>query len=92
MDMREVALGLLRLAHEDEVAHLKLRMIRDDQAPRFEGLKKSHPEIYKDFMEARSGPHETLLKNRVVLRDILTAVVEGRDEDLTEFINDWKVK
>ena len=78
MDVRRVALDLLKDAYEDEIAHLELRMIRDDQAPRFEELKDSHPEIYEDFMRARSGPHEVLLKNRRKRVEILVALIESR--------------
>lgn len=45
MDMRHVALDLLRDAYEDEIAHLELRIIRDDQAPRFEALRGTHSEF-----------------------------------------------
>jgi hypothetical protein len=68
---------LLDDAYQDEVAPLRLRRIRDTQAPRFEALKKSHPEIYKDFMAARTGPHETLLANRRRRVQLLTSVLEG---------------
>ena len=53
MNAKMTALDLLKDCHEDEIAHLELRMIRDAQAPRFEALKESHPEIYRDFMKAR---------------------------------------
>ena len=45
MDIRHVALDLLRDAYEDEIAHLELRIIRDDQAPRFESLRATHSEF-----------------------------------------------
>lgn len=77
MDKR-IALDLLRDAFEDEIAHLELRMIRDAQQPRFEELKDSHSEIFKDFMKARTGPHEVLLKNRRKRVEILTAFIEGK--------------
>ena len=57
---KNVLLKLLKDCFEDEIAHLELRMIRDSQAPRFELLKETHPEIYEDFMQARNGPHEVL--------------------------------
>ena len=70
-----ILIDLLEDAFEDEIAHLRLRVIRDAQAPRFEALKETHPEIYRDFMAARTGPHEVLLKNRRkrvrVLRDLI---------------------
>lgn len=77
MDMRQIALDLLRDCFEDEVAHLQLRMIRDNQAPRFEALRETHPEIYEDFMSARSGPHEVLLKNRRKRVEVLISIIEG---------------
>ena len=76
MDIRQVALDLLRDCFEDEIAHLELRIIRDNQAPRFKSLKKSHPEIYRDFMKARTGPHEILLKNRRKRVEALRALIE----------------
>lgn len=74
---KKIALDLLRDCFQDEIAHLELRMIRDTQAPRFEALKESHPEIYEDFMRARFGPHETLLKNRRKRVEILTKFIES---------------
>jgi len=74
---KEIALNLLRDCFEDELSHLELRMIRDAQAPRFLALKDSHPEIYEDFMKARTGPHEILLKNRKKRVDILTKYIES---------------
>ena len=44
-DIRKAALDLIRDCFEDEVAHLELRIIRDDQAPRFEGLRATHSEF-----------------------------------------------
>lgn len=74
--MKELYLELLTDCFEDEIAHLRLRIIRDTQAPRFEALKDSHPEIYKDFMKARTGPHEILLKNRRKREEILRNLIE----------------
>ena len=71
------ALELLRACFEDELAHLQLRMIRDRQQPRFEALKKSHPDIYEDFMRARNECHEVLLKNRRERVEVLRRLVEG---------------
>jgi hypothetical protein len=76
MDKR-VLLDLLKDCFDDEVAHLELRMIRDAQAPRFEALKETNPEIYEDFMAARSGPHEVLLKNRRKRVEVLREMIEG---------------
>ena len=70
-------LDLIKDCYENEIAHLELRMIRDAQQPRFEALKESHPEIYKDFMRARSGCHEVLLKNRIKRVETLTKIIEG---------------
>lgn len=79
-----IALGLLKDCFEDELAHLELRMIRDDQAPRFEKLKKSHPAIHRDFMRAREGPHEILLKNRRKRVELLTEIIEGLGLEVEE--------
>lgn len=76
-DVRAVALSLLKDCFADEIAHLELRIIRDNQAPRFLALKETNPEIYDDFMKARSGPHEILLKNRRRRVKILTQFVEN---------------
>lgn len=74
---KKILIDLLRDAFEDEIAHLQLRVIRDAQAPRFEKLKETHPEIYKDFMRARIGPHEVLFKNRRKRVEVLTRWIEG---------------
>lgn len=73
---KQTYLDLLKDCFKDEIAHLELRLIRDAQAPRFEALKKSHPEIYKDFIRARKGPHEILLKNRRKRVLVLTSLIE----------------
>lgn len=78
---KQIALMLLNETYKEEIAHLELRMIRDTQAPRFEALKDSHPEIYSDFMKARTGPHEILLEARKNRIAILTAIVEGKYDD-----------
>jgi hypothetical protein len=78
MNTKEVALDLLKDCFDDEIAQLELRLIRDAQAPRFEALKETHPEIYQDFMKARTGPHEVLLKNRRKRVEILTGIIEGK--------------
>ena len=75
--MKEIALDLLKDCFEDELAHLELRIIRDTQSPRFEALQDSHPEIYADFMKARTGPHEVLLKNRQKRVEILKKIIEN---------------
>ena len=75
--MKRVLLDLLKDALEDEIAHLELRLIRDAQAPRFEALKETHPEIYEDFMKARNGPHEVLLRNRRKRVEELTKLIEA---------------
>ena len=71
------ALVLLRDTYEEDCLHLELRIIRDAQAPRFEMIKAEHPENYADFIRARTGPHEVLLKNRRRRIVMLTAVIEG---------------
>lgn len=73
---KDILLDLLMNCHEDEREQLKLRMIRDAQAPRFKALKESHPEIYADFMKARTGPHEVLLRNRRKRVEVLTRLIE----------------
>ena len=80
--VRAVALDLLKDCFADELAHLELRLIRDTQAPRFEGLRQTHPEIYADFIRARTGPHETLLKNRRKRVKVLTAIIEGSNKKI----------
>ena len=45
MDIRYIALDLLKDCFEDEIAHLELRIIRDNQAPRFKALRESHSEF-----------------------------------------------
>ncbi len=77
--MKHIALDLLKDAFEDEIAHLNLRIIRDAQAPRFLALQKSHPEIYQDFIKARTGPHEILLKNRRKRVKVLTQIIENNN-------------
>jgi len=73
---RDILIDLLRECFEDEIEHLKLRRIREAQAPRFAAIKESHPEIHKDFMAAREGPHEILKKNRRRRVEILTELIE----------------
>lgn len=79
--IKNLSIGLLKAAYADEIAHLELRMIRDTQAPRFESLKETHPEIYEDFMKARTGPHEVLLKNRRERVTLLTEIIEGKHDN-----------
>ena len=76
LNIRKEALDLLRDCFEDEIAHLELRIIRDDQTPRFESLKESHPDIWDDFVQARTGPHEVLLKNRRKRVEVLRELIE----------------
>jgi len=75
-----ILLNLLKDCNDDQIAHLELRIIRDAQSPRFEAFKESHPKIWKDFMRARSGPHEILLKNRLKRVKILTELIEGNND------------
>lgn len=70
------ALALLRGAHKEERLHLALRLIRNAQQPRFKLIKDEYPEIYADFIRARTGPHEVLLKNRRRRVAMLTAIIE----------------
>lgn len=73
---KEILINLLKDCFEDEIAHLQLRMIRDTQAPRFEALKETHPEIYADFTAARTGPREILLRNRRNRVSQITSLIE----------------
>lgn len=75
--LAEQLLDLLKDCHADEEAHLQLRLIRDAQATRFEALKNSHPEIYADFIKARTGPHEVLLRNRRKRVEVITGLIEN---------------
>lgn len=84
VEVKRILLDLLQDAFEDEIAHLELRMIRDAQAPRFEGLKETHPEVYEDFMKARTGPHEVLLRNRQKRVEILTELIEAPVAELVD--------
>lgn len=76
-EVKHIVLDLIRDCFDDELAHLELRMIRDAQAPRFEALKDSHPEIYADFIRARGGAHERLLANRRKRVEALTSIIEN---------------
>jgi len=76
-DEKIIRIGVLRDCFEDEIEQLQLLLIRDAQAPRFEALKGSHPEIYKDFMKARNLHHELLLKNRRKRVITLTELIEN---------------
>lgn len=75
--VRLAAIDLLEDCFADEIEHLRLRLIRDEQSPRFEALRESHPEIWRDFSTARSGPHEVMLRNRRKRVEILTKLAEG---------------
>lgn len=74
---KEILLDLLSDCFEDEIEHLRLRLIRDAQEPRFKALEATHPEIYRDFMAARRGPHERLLTNRRLRVAKLTELIES---------------
>ena len=75
--LKKAILKLLETCFREEILHLQLRLIRDAQAPRFEALKESHPEIYTDFMRARNEVHEELLKIRRDRIKILTGWIES---------------
>lgn len=76
-EAKAILLNLLQECFQEEIAHLELRIIRDSQAPRFAALKKSHPEIHRDFMKARKGPHEILLRVRRKRISVLTELIEA---------------
>lgn len=78
--MKRRLLALLHDCFKEEIAHLELRMIRDAQSPRFLSLKKTHPEIWKDFQKARKGPHEILHRIRRKRIKELTAIIEGKTQ------------
>jgi len=80
--LRKVTINLLDDSYKEEIAHLELRLIRDTQAPRFEALKDTYPEIYEDFMKARNVHHETILKTRKNRVPILTKIAEGNFTDI----------
>jgi len=73
-------LTLLQDSFSEEIEHLKLRLIRDAQEPRFARLRKSHPEIWRDFKTARNGPHEKLRKIRRRRIATLTRMIEGTNQ------------
>ena len=75
-EQKQVLRDLLSDTYQEELAHIDLRIIRDEQAPRFEALKDTHPKILEDFMKARKGPHEVLLKARRKRIEILTKMIE----------------
>ena len=75
MNIKRRLMSLLKDCYEDEMAHTELRMIRDKQKPRFEALRKKHPEIYKDFMRAHMEVHEILRENRVKRIDTLDEMI-----------------
>jgi len=74
--MKVQVLGMLKETYEEECLHLELRMIRDAQEPRFEALKETHPEIFKDFEKARDV-HTQLHKIRWSRVQVLTDIIEG---------------
>ena len=74
---RQVAYDLLVDCFQEELAHLRLRMIRDRQQPRFEALRDSHPDIYADFVLARTDCHEVLKDIRERRIAVLRRIVEG---------------
>jgi len=73
---KDSLIDILAGCFAEEIEHLKLRVIRDTQAPRFKALEKSHPEIYSDFMKARTSCHEKLLKIRRKRQNILIKIIE----------------
>ena len=79
MSIEKIAIDLLKDCYEDEIAHLSLRVIRDNQAPRFKALRKTHPEIYEDFMCARNEHHEVLLRNRRKRELVLRELIEKKE-------------
>ena len=73
---KEILIELLADTFDEEIHHLRLRCIRDDQAPRFAVLKESHPEITADFLKAR-GVHDKLRDERRQRIRVLTELIEG---------------
>ena len=71
--MKERLLELLEETFEEEICHLRLRLIRDAQEPRFE---KVGGKILEDFNNARSV-HDRLVKIRRYRIKLLTIMIEG---------------
>lgn len=77
---KKALLLVLKKCFDDEIAHLELRLIRDEQAPRFDEVEKLDKDlggaIKNGFLQARNGPHEILLKNRRERVNLLTKLIE----------------
>ena len=71
----EILIDLLEDTFKEEIYHLKLRMIREAQKPRFEALKAIDPEIQEDFKRARRI-HDHLLRIRRLRANLLTSLIE----------------
>ena len=76
---KQDAVVLLGLLFEEEINHLNLRIIRDNQAPRFASLLDEHPEIQKEFLAARVI-HDDLKRIRDKMVGILKAYIESDEE------------
>ncbi len=74
---KEIMIGLLEDTFGEEICHLRLRRIREDQAPRFDALKAAHPEINSDFLKARAV-HDQLRDARRRRIATLTKMIEGK--------------
>ena len=76
---KQDAIVLLELCYEEEINHLRLRVIRDSQAPRFAKLAGEVPEIQEEFLAARVV-HDDLKRIRTKMIGILTAHIESDEE------------
>ena len=73
---KEILIGLLEDTFAEEICHLRLRLIREAQKPRFEALKQDIPEIHSAFLKAR-GVHDKLRDARRHRIEVLTRLIEG---------------
>lgn len=71
----ELLINLLEDTFREEICHLRLRAIRENQKPRFAALTAT-PEIREDFEAARKI-HDDLLKIRRGRASLLTKWIEG---------------
>lgn len=75
-DEKETLIGLLEDTFAEEICHLRLRLIRETQKPRFEALRQDIPEIHSDFLRARCV-HDKLRDARRRRIEVLTKLIEG---------------
>ena len=73
---KEELIDLLADTFDEEIMHLRLRVIRDAQAPRFKALHRKNRKIMADFVDARKI-HSSLLEIRRRRIKKLTELIEG---------------